>query len=102
MLITSILYHGARILKLDEELINALKIVDIVNVHVCTIYFTYLSFGYNIWYFLWWLCIIYMVILYYWMNISNHPEYGYYLHSSFYLIGSLGITFMIESYLLIN
>jgi hypothetical protein len=101
-LISSILYHGARTLKLDEDLINSLRTLDIINIHVCTIYFTILSFGYNIWYLLWWLCIIYMVILYYWMNVSYHPSYGYYLHSSYHLLGGVGISFMLESYILMN
>jgi hypothetical protein len=100
ILLSSILYHGARTLKLDTDLIESLKIIDIINVHVCTLYFTYLSFGFNIWYGLWWICILYMVTSYYMLNASNHPEYGYYLHSSYHLIGNLGILFMIESYFL--
>jgi hypothetical protein len=102
VLCSSILYHGARTLKLDEDLIEALKVIDIINVYVCILYFTYLSLGFNIWYGLGWVCILYMLTLYYWFNASNHPEYGHYLHSSIHIISNIGIAFMIESYLLIN
>jgi hypothetical protein len=101
LLLSSILYHGVRVLQLDENLIDAIKVIDMINAHVLICYFTYISFGINIWFFLWICCIIYISMIYFYFNMSYHPVYGYYAHSSIHLVGAIGVIFMIESYLLL-
>lgn len=101
-LISSILYHGSCILQLDEDLCNSFKIVDMIICNFCVVYFGIIgcSYGFNIWTSSSILCIIYMIAVYYWFNLSHHPYYGHYIHSSIHLVGNIGIYLMQESILL--
>lgn len=100
--ISSILYHGSCLLHLDEDLCNSFKIIDIIVCNFCVTYFSIIgcSYGINIWMASSILCIIYMFTLYYWFNLSNHPDYGYYVHSSIHLVGNIGVCLMLEVFLL--
>jgi len=98
-LITSILYHGALIQKVDPALSESLKIIDILNTHLCVLFYTAESMGFNIWTYISLACILYMITLYYYYSASHHPEYGYYIHSTIHIIANIGVMSMVESHL---
>lgn len=101
-LMTSVLYYGSCLLQIDEDLSNSLKIIDIIICNFSVFYCGIIgfSYGFNIWSTLCMLCIIYIIIVYYFLHLSHHPEYGYYIHSSIHIIGNIGVYCLLQSVLL--
>jgi hypothetical protein len=98
-LITSLFYHGSLTYKVDDALSEAFRIVDILTTQFCILFYIVESIGFNIWSYISVGCLSYMILLYYIYSGSQHPEYGYYLHSTLHIVSNIGIITIVESHL---
>ena len=95
--LTSSLFYYTSII-MHSRYTHIIKVIDMFICQSCILYFilTYMSLHYlNI---ITFLAVLYLVLVYYILNLSNGSKNNYIWHSSIHLIANIGIISLIEAY----